>query len=178
MNDLLSKLSSYNLFNYLLPGIIFVVLAKELCGFSFVQQDIVLGVFLYYFIGLIISRVGSLIIEPLLIRTSFLRFVHYSDFVAASKKDEKIELLSEVNNSYRTFCSLFLLLGILKLYGIVENNFTALKGWTTVILLFLFLVMFLFSYKKQTRYITKRVVQTTKSSTNDEQAKESGNELD
>lgn len=157
MKDFLSKLSSYNLFNYLLPGIIFVVLAKELCNYSFVQQDIVLGVFLYYFIGLIISRFGSLVIEPILKYISFLRFAEYKDFVAASKKDEKIELLSEVNNTYRTLCSLFLLLGFLKIYGIIENKYTALKDWNSVILIFLLLVMFLFSYRKQTKYITKRI---------------------
>lgn len=170
MKDLLSKLSSYNLFNYLLPGIIFVILAKELCGYSFVQQDIVLGVFLYYFIGLIISRVGSLVIEPLLIRTSFLHFAKYNDFVKASKKDEKIELLSEVNNTYRTFCSLFLILGILKLYGLVENRYTLLRDWTTVILLISFLIMFLFSYRKQTLYITKRIRQAINSTINGERS--------
>ncbi len=122
MKDLLSKLSSYNLFNYLLPGIIFVVLAKDLCNYSFIQQDIVIGVFLYYFIGLVISRFGSLVIEPLLRHVSFLKFADYKDFVAASKIDEKIELFSEVNNTYRTLCSLFILLGLLKIYGGVKRG--------------------------------------------------------
>jgi hypothetical protein len=63
MINLLDKLSSYNLFNYLLPGIVFVILSSDFTRYSFVQQDIVLGLFLYYFIGLAISRFGSLIIE-------------------------------------------------------------------------------------------------------------------
>jgi hypothetical protein len=157
MKDLLSKLSSYNLFNYLLPGIIFVVLAKEVTGYSFVQQDIVIGVFLYYFIGLVISRFGSLAIEPLLRRLSFLQFADYKDFVAASKKDEKLELLSEVNNTYRTLCSLFMLLILLKLYETIESRFPALKDWNAAVLGALLLLMFLFSYRKQTQYITKRI---------------------
>ena len=49
MKELLAKLSSYNLFNYLLPGILFVVIAEELTKFSFIQEDLVLGVFVYYF---------------------------------------------------------------------------------------------------------------------------------
>jgi len=102
MKDILSKLSSYNLFNYLLPGIIFVVLATKVTHYSFIQQDILIGAFLYYFIGLVISRLGSLVIEPLLKCLLFLQFADYKDFLAASKKDEKIELLSEVNNTYRT----------------------------------------------------------------------------
>jgi len=106
MKDILSKLSSYNLFNYLFPGILFVIVASKVTHYSLIQQDVVIGVFLYYFIGLVVSRFGSLVIEPILRKTSFLRFADYEDFVAALKKDEKLELLSEVNNTYRTlvFC--------------------------------------------------------------------------
>lgn len=157
MKDLLDKLSSYNLFNYLLPGIIFVVLASEVTHYSFIQQDIVIGAFLYYFIGLVISRFGSLVIEPLLKYLSFLQFADYKDFIAASKKDEKIELLSEVNNTYRTLSSLFILLLLLKLHEKVEGIFPILKGWDAVILMVLMLIIFLLSYRKQTSYITKRI---------------------
>ena len=155
--DIVGKLSSYNLFNYLLPGIIFVVLANEVTHYSFIQQDIVVGMFLYYFIGLVISRFGSLVIEPLLKYLSFLQFADYKDFVAASKKDEKIELFSEVNNTYRTLSSLFILLLLLKLYEKVEGRFPILKDWDGFILMVLLLIVFLLSYRKQTSYITKRI---------------------
>lgn len=107
MKDLLDKLTTYNLFNYLFPGVVFVIVASIFTKYSFVQQDIVLGVFLYYFIGLVISRFGSLVVEPILRKLSFVEFVEYGDFVAAAKKDEKIELLSEANNSYRTLFACF-----------------------------------------------------------------------
>ena len=157
MKDILRKLSSYNLFNYLLPGIIFVVLAREVTHYSFIQQDIVIGMFLYYFIGLVVSRFGSLAIDPLLKRLSFIQFADYKDFVAASKKDEKIELLSEVNNTYRTLCSLFILLLLLKLYEKIEVIFPVPKEWEAIVLVVLLLVIFLLSYRKQTSYITKRI---------------------
>ena len=157
MKDLLSKLSSYNLFNYLLPGIIFAVLASEFTHYSFIQQDIIIGLFLYYFIGLAVSRFGSLTIEPLLKRLSFLKFSEYKDFIVASKKDEKLELLSEINNTYRTLCSLFTLLLLLKLYEVVETKLPFLAKWNLLILLLVLLIMFLLSYRKQTGYITKRV---------------------
>lgn len=157
MKDILSKLSSYNLFNYLLPGIIFVVSASKFTRYSFIQQDIIIGLFLYYFIGLVISRFGSLAIEPFLQRLSFLKFADYNDFVAASKKDEKLELLSEVNNTYRTLCSLFVLMLLLKIYERIEDRFSALKDWNGVLLVALLLAIFLFAYRKQTNYITKRI---------------------
>jgi hypothetical protein len=157
MVDLLDKLSSYDLFNYLLTGIIFVILGSELTHYSFIQQDIVTGLFLYYFIGLVISRIGSLVIEPLLKRISFIQFADYKDFIAASEKDKKIELLSEVNNTYRTFCSLFILLLLLKLYEGIQSRFPALMDWDATILVVLLFVIFLFSYRKQTGYITRRI---------------------
>lgn len=157
MVDLLSKISSYDLFNYLLTGIIFVILASKFTCYSFIQQDIATGLFLYYFIGLVISRVDSLVIEPILRRISFIKFEPYKNFLEASEKDKKIELLSEVNNTYRTFCSLFIMLLLLKLYEGIQSRFPALNDWDMSIFVMLLLVIFLFSYRKQTGCIAKRI---------------------
>lgn len=157
MADLLDKLSSYNLFNYLLPGIIFVVLASEFTQYSFLQQDIVIGLFFYYFIGLAISRFGSLVLEPLLKHFSFIRFAAYKDFLAASERDKDLKLLSEINNTYRTFCSLFILLLLLKLYIWIQGIYPVLKQCDAIVLMVLLLVFFLFAYRKQTSFVRKRV---------------------
>jgi len=157
MKDIIDKLSSYNLFNYLFPGVVFVVLADAITDYSFIQQDVILGFFLYYFVGLVISRVGSLVVEPLLKCTSFLKFADYKDYVAATKKDERVELLSEVNNTYRTLCACFGLLVLLKLVEILGRKFSIPQGWELFILVVTLLVIFLFSYKKQTAYVKKRV---------------------
>lgn len=157
MKDLIDKLSSYNLFNYLMPGVVFVVLAETLTNYSFVQKDIVIGIFLYYFIGLVISRFGSLVVEPSLKKISFLKFADYSDFITASKEDEKIDLFSEINNTYRTLCSCFTLLIVLKIVESLSNRFQFIKEWTAFSLVLILLVVFLFAYKKQTDYTRKRV---------------------
>ena len=157
MKDIIEKLSSYNLFNYFFPGVVFVVLANVITHYSFIQQDIVLGIFLYYFIGLVISRFGSLVIEPFLKRISFLKFADYKDFVAASKKDEKVELFSEINNTYRTLCACFTLLILLKIFASLESKLLFLKEWAALLLVVVLLIVFLLAYKKQTGYVTKRI---------------------
>jgi len=157
MVDLLSKISSYDLFNYLLTGIIFVILADKFTRYSFIQQDIAMGLFLYYFIGLIISRIGSLVTEPFLRLISFIKFEPYNNFLAASELDRKLELLSEVNNTYRTFCSLFVIILLLKLYEWIQSKIPALIDWDFTILMVLMLFIFLLSYRKQTSFITKRI---------------------
>ena len=157
MNELLTKLSSYNLFNYLLPGVLFAVLASETTPYQPIQKDIVTGVFLYYFLGMVVSRFGSLVLGPVLKGVSFIRFADYKSFVAASKKDPLIEVLSEANNTYRTLCSLFSLLLLMKLYAKIEGRLPFLKGWDMTLLVVSLFVMFLFAYRKQTSFVVKRI---------------------
>ena len=157
MKEILDKLSSYNLFNYLLPGAVFIVIADSLTSYIFWQENLIVGAFLAYFIGLIVSRFGSLIVEPILKKASFLKFADYADFILASKEDPKIEMLSEANNMYRTFCSMLILLMLLKTSELIEFKYQILKNINPYILIILLLVMFLYSYKKQTEYIVKRI---------------------
>jgi len=157
MKDLLDKLSSYNIVNYLLPGVLFAVIVSKLSIYSLVQSDIILGIFVYYFIGLVISRVGSLFLEPVLKYMSFVTFAPYADFVSASKKDPKIETLSEVNNMYRTLCSMFVLIIILLGYQSLQCRFPVLGRWNPYIIATLLIFLFLFSYRKQTEYVKKRI---------------------
>lgn len=106
MKDLLDKLSSYNIFNYLLPGVLFATFVDWLTSFHLIQKDPVIGAFLYYFLGSVVSRIGSQFVEPLFRWFNFVAFAPYQDFVLASKADPKIEVLSEANNMYRTICAL------------------------------------------------------------------------
>lgn len=157
MKDLLDKISSYNLFNYLLPGILFVCIAKEFTDYNLIQDNNFIGAFLYYFIGMVISRFGSLFIEPFLKWTTFLKFADYKRFVVASKQDEKIELFSEVNNTYRTISAMLVVLILTKVYNHFQIAWSISDSFTSIILITSVFLMFLFSYRKQTNYITKRI---------------------
>ena len=157
MKDILDKLSSYNIFNYLLPGILFVAIAKYFTGYDFIHENNLIGAFLYYFMGMIISRFGSLTIEPVLKKSKFVIFSDYSDFISASKKDEMINILSEANNTYRTLIAMLLLLLLLKFYKYLDIMCNFSKEISISIAVVLVLFMFLFAYRKQTIYITKRI---------------------
>ena len=157
MKDLLDKLSSYNIFNHLFPGILFVVILRKISSLDLLQNDLLTGAFFYYFIGLIVSRVGSLIIEPFLKWIGFLKFVAYRKFVAASKLDPKIDLFSEVNNMYRTLCSLFFLLILSKIYETYLMKLPFFLNYSTILIIILLLLLFVFSYKKQTEFLTTRI---------------------
>lgn len=157
MNDIFNKISSYNLFNYLFPGILFVVISAQYTSFNFTQPDLILGLFVYYFIGLLVSRIGSILVEPLLKRVKFLKFADYSKYLVACKNDPKIEILSEVNNTYRSIIAVIVSVFILKGYDWLLTIKTGLRGESLSLVLVLLLILFLLSYRKQTHYITRRI---------------------
>jgi hypothetical protein len=155
MNNLVEKLSSYNLLNNLLPGIVFSYVATEITDYNLTQKDLLIGLFFYYVVGLIIGRIGSLILEPLL--KTIAPNSKYEDFINASKIDKKLEVLSETNNIYRTIVSIVFSLFIIKGYNLLEVNCDLFGRIKYLLLGISLLVLFVFSYRKQTKYITGRV---------------------
>lgn len=163
------KITSYNIFNNLLPGIIFCFALNHTTRFNIGTDSIFENIFIYYFVGMVISRIGSLVIEKLLkkikiknkkTKAAFLIFANYSDYVDASENQETIKILSETNNTYRTLTALFSSLAIVKIYEIVLHDFLLKIIGENVISILIFVllaIMFVFSYRKQTSYISKRV---------------------
>lgn len=157
MKEIIDKLSSYNIFNYLLPGVVFSAILENYFYYSLTTGNVFSDVFIFYFAGMVISRVGSLIIEPFLKRISFVKFSSYQDYVDACRKDELIEKLSEANNTYRTLLALFFTVFIISGYKLLASYFIFFEeNIFTILLIFLFL-LFILSYKKQTQYINNRV---------------------
>jgi len=154
---LLDKLSSYNIFNHLFPGISFVFLTKEISGYNLIQDNYFVGGFLYYFIGMIVSRVGSIFIEPALKAIKFISFKDYKLFVQASKLDPKLELLSEVNNTYRTILSMLILLSCEYTYLEIKFRYNITHNTTVILATSFTTALFLFSYRKQTSFISRRI---------------------
>ncbi len=157
MKELLDKLSSYNIFNYLLPGTIFAFLAEKVSSYTFLHENIVIGGFIYYFFGLVISRIGSVTIEPILKGLKLITFAPYKDYLEAVKTDTRIETLSEANNMYRTLVAMSASLLALIIFELATKKFEFLQGGEATILIVSIFVLFLFAYRKQTKYIRDRI---------------------
>lgn len=119
-------------------------------------DDLLILAFLAYFIGLTVSRVGSVIVEPFLKKIKVLKFREYSDFITASQKDEKINTLSEQNNMYRTIVSMLVIMWLLKVYVLISKYYNFWE-YDVYIFLLLLCVLFILAYIKQTKYITSRI---------------------
>ena len=157
MNDIVKQISSYNLFNYLLPGAVFCLLAQEATQVPLVQGELFSGFFFYYFVGLTISRVGSLFVEPMLKRSKLIQYLPHTDFIRAETKDSKIGLLSEVNNVYRTMISLGLC--VLAYPSVIwfADKFEIGHAVRYQILGAFLIGLFFMSFRKQTRFVKQRV---------------------
>lgn len=157
MNEVVKKISSYNIFNYLFPWVLFVLITDNFLWYKLIQDDLILWVFLYYFIWLIISRLWSLIIEPLMRRYNIIKFADYKKYIKAEKKDTKIIYLLEVANMYRSLVSLFIFIILTIVYKFILLNCSFLSENNDFVILIILLILFIFSYKKQVEYIRKRV---------------------
>lgn len=162
MKELLDKLSSYNIFNYLLPGALLAAVVDELTSLQILQKDIVIGVFIYYFLGSVVSRIGSLLIEPVFRKAGIVKFAPYEDYVRVSKEDPKLDVLSEANNMYRTLCSLMVCVGTISLYDKASISWPVLHTLAPTVLILGLFSLYVFSYRKQTAYITRRIESSPK----------------
>ena len=172
VKNVIEKVSSYHIFNYFFPGIIFCWLIDKVTRVSISTCEVWKDIFIYYFVGMTISRIGSIYIEAALRsvkipnkdrkKEPFLNFIPYGDYITASKKDGFIKTLNEMNNTYRTLLTVFIVATGVKLYDIFFYDMVQGFGDTgnSVSLLILFLltiILFVNSYRKQTDYIKKRV---------------------
>lgn len=161
MNELLGKLSSYNIFNYLLPGAVFSIVADRISLIE-TPDRVVEQLVWYYFIGMVISRLGSILVEPILKWLKFVTYSDYGEYLAACKVDQKLEIMVEASNTYRTIATVFIAL----LLGIA---FVSVSKWIGIdamlqgkVAITFLLALFLLSFRKQVGFVVSRVEHGTK----------------
>lgn len=173
IKNVAEKISSYNIFNNLFPGIVFCHIVERTTRFSFVHDNVWENLFIFYFVGMIISRIGSIFIEKWLktikvknkktnSKEPFLKFAPYDRYVDACKNDPFIITLNETNNTYRTIVAMTILIIAVKLYDWLIYDLVQCLGQVGnnlffVIICLIVSVLFMYSYKKQTDYIRSRV---------------------
>lgn len=164
MDKIIDKLSAYNIFTNLFPGAVYCFLATKFFDLALIQDDLVVAVFLYYFCGMVISRVSSILVEPLMQKSKFVTYADYEDYAAASSEDSHIKLLLETSNSYRSVVALLLCLLGTGVWTLAASTLVWFSTYEHYILSISLLILFCFAFRKQTRYITKRVEMHKKNS--------------
>lgn len=157
MGKFIEKLDSYELMTSLLPGAFFCISLKIFLGIEFPIENIVEEIVVYYFLGLIVNRIGSIIVKPFLLKINIIKEVTYNEYVNAEKKDSKIKVLMETCNFYRSMMTSCLLLLIMKCVFLILLNISWFQeNWRGILLLGL-IALFLATYRKQMNFVCKRV---------------------
>ena len=162
MEKIISSIPVYNLLTNLIPGTVLAALLKfcvEGCDIFSLTDNIWILAVILYFLGIINSRISSLIFEPLMKKLKIVNCVSHADFTDAELKDTsgKLTQLSRMNNEYRSYISVFAIVLILKLIFLCSSVKDFVTDNVCWVILGLGVLLFLCSYKKQVSYITSRV---------------------
>ena len=158
----LGRIGNYNLLNNLIPGAILCVLLKYLVGYDMMNVGTLELLVIFYFVGMVNGRIGSIVVEWILKKTRLVTFRGHKSFVAAEQKDNKIVFLSETNNMYRSMISVAFTALMVKLYHVgvdLHWDWGNVNEWVVLVSM---LVLFALAYRKQTKYIVSRIDYHTK----------------
>ena len=112
---------------------------------------------LFYFVGMVNGRIGSLIVEYFFKKVHFVTFRDHHSYVEAEQKDKKIVYLSETNNMYRSIVSVAFTTLVVKVYHVGVDLHWEWGNVTDWVVLFAMLILFVCAYRKQTNYIVSRI---------------------
>lgn len=159
MENLINSISKYQLAINLIPGYIFAILLQQYAHIVLLEGDVLQDVFVSYFVGLIIGRVGSIIVEGLMciFDGTYISAPGYDRKIKAERIDPKIEILDRQCTIYRNCCAgcCCVIIGIIIncLFG--DGIFLSLGKY---ILIFLILtVLLLVAMDKQCTYVNNRI---------------------
>ena len=158
MANFFDKLSRYHFLTNLIPGVFFLCLLRMLGIYDVDMSDWLQILFVGYFAGSALSRVGSIVIEPWFKKWKIVSFAPYPDYFEAEKKDGKIPELLADNNMYRTFVATFFILILLEICHVIPAMDELIHTqWAVIVLFVMLLLLYVIAFRKQTEYISKRV---------------------
>lgn len=157
MESLITKLRNYELVNNVIVGAIIYHLGMYCLKLEPLKNLSLIGeLSIVYFVGLVVSRIGSLVLEPVCKTFKIVLYAPPEQYYAAEKKDKKISDIVEANNMYRSLSAGFFMILFAKF---VLNN------WPTImealnpenVILWILAIGFILAFRKQTGYVRRRV---------------------
>lgn len=151
--DILEYLTSYHLINHLIPGsILSIILIKK--EFFIKPEELISLLSINYFLGVIINRISSILVEPALKCFKIIDKIseeHYKQYCKNVKRDKKLEELSEVRNMYRIYLTLLIIVLVINILDkkllVININYLILLG----------IILFVLAFRKQNLYISIRI---------------------
>lgn len=156
MEKVIEKISNYHIFNYIIPGSIFLIICSEYLHLLTINR-VLSFIVISYFVGIIISRISSLITEKIIIKVFKVKKEPYCDFIKAAKKDEKIDIILQDRNMYRNIVTTIIIVLLLKVMVVFKFIKYLKNQYVQLIIIFFLIILFILSYIKQNNYLILRI---------------------
>lgn len=155
MDKIIEKLDSYNLFTNIIPG--YLMLLFNIYYFKLNNFNIVEYIVVAYFIGQTLNRIGSILVGNVLLKFTSEERLPYDEYISACDNDKKINLLLQERNTYRTFCTLFIVCIIEIIFSKICKYINISTNIIIIALLIICLIIYCASYCKYNKYIVDRI---------------------
>lgn len=152
LKSLSEKLSAYQLFNFIYPGAVFLGILSYKGVPLGMLKEIWWFLLASYFLGMTISRFGSIVIESICLKFGWIEkydIKRYADNIA---KNSFTAILLELTNIYRTICSMGILLFLCTIFKYQQDDkcgMLFIEG--------LFVLLFGVSFVKQHHYLEEKL---------------------
>ena len=116
VNSLFNRLSSYQILAILLPGASLLGYMKFYLSIEIkVDENVWWFLLSSYVTGVILSRIGSVVIEGIMKKFSYIKKYDVQRYLIKRKDDDLVETLLSFANLYRSFSAVFLVLPIISI---------------------------------------------------------------
>lgn len=155
MNEFLKmiaeKLSTYRFFNFIIPGAVLIGFVKFHHIMEIPSVSIWWFLLLCYFCGIVLSRIGSVVIEEPMKCMGLISSYSVNTYITKQKDNALICTMLELANSYRTISAMVLVILCMTIIAFPCEGRTI---WYVVVEILL-LVLFIISFYKQHKYFIR-----------------------
>lgn len=158
VKELLGKFTRYDWFTTLIPGVFCMAVGARLGILSFNSNSLLERFGMVFFLGLISSRIGASMIEPIFKIKRFKLWGKYEDYMTFRAKDEKgADMLVTNANWFRSLMGMVILLLAISSVNYVWGKVgwgAVSKRWVSLLGL---LILFGDSYRRQLGFMLGRI---------------------
>ena len=155
LKNLVDKLSSYQFFNFIFPGALFLGILLYVGVNIKLIDNIWWFLLASYSIGICVSRVGSLVIEGALKRCNYIEQYNIKVYATKLKEDSFTGILLEIANMYRTLSALGLVLIVVSVFFVCQEEYVTF--WILLIVGLSLTALFTKSFIKQYNYLIDKL---------------------
>ena len=159
MENLLKRITKYDIFVCYIPGCFFIFISKKIFGLDLLMNNIIIDLGLIYFYGILSKYIGR-IFREVLKYLKFLDYIEYGEYINESYDDTSINIIRNIS-SLETFIGVTILIIIEHKLFRCESNYC--KDILLFVYVFIFVIILIFNIKCNLDMLKKRRTKHNKS---------------